>query len=42
MDYLDYFGLSTGYLVSFCFNQKKEPGVKRLSFGDKVLFEATV
>lgn len=42
MDYLDYFGLNTGYMVSFNFNQKKVPGVKRLSFGDKVLFEATV
>jgi hypothetical protein len=40
--YLDYFGLTTGYMVSFNFNQKKEPGVKRLTFGDRVLFEATV
>lgn len=42
MDYLNYFGLSTGYMVSFSFNQKKEPGLKRLTLGDKVLFEATV
>ena len=42
MDYLDFFSLSTGYLVSFCFKQKKDPGVKQLSFGDKVLFEAIV
>ena len=42
MDYLDYFGLSTGYMLSFNFNKKKESGVKRVSIGDKVLFEATV
>jgi hypothetical protein len=42
IDYLNYFGLSTGYMVSFSFNQKKEPGLKRLALGDKVLFEATV
>lgn len=42
MDYLDYFGLNTGYMVSFNFNQKKEPGVKRLALGNRVLFEATV
>ena len=42
MDYLDYFNLSTGYMLSFNFNKKKEPGVKRVNIGDKVLFEATV
>ena len=40
--YLDYFGLSTGYMVSFNFNKKKEQGVQRLTFGDRVLFEAVV
>lgn len=42
MEYLDYFGLNTGYMVSFNFNKKKERGVKRVNIGDKVLFEATV
>ena len=42
MGYLDFFGLSTGYMVSFNFNQKKTSGMQRLTFGDKVLFEATV
>lgn len=42
LGYLDYFGLSTGYMVSFSFIQKKEPGVQRLTFGDRVLFEAVV
>lgn len=40
--YLDYFGLSTGYMLSFNFNQKKDTGVKRVKIGDKVLFEGTV
>ena len=40
--YLDYFGLNTGYLLSFNFNKEKEPGVKRIVFGDKVLYEGTV
>ena len=42
MEYLDYFDLSTGYMVSFNFNKKKESGVKRVIIGDKLLFEATV
>ena len=40
--YLDYFGLDTGYLLSFNFNKNKETGVKRMDIGDKVLFEGTV
>ena len=42
LEYLDYFGLTTGYMLSFNFNKNKEPGVKRVNIGDKVLFEATV
>ena len=42
MEYLDRFGLNTGYMVSFNFNQNKEPGVQRVNIGDKVLFEAMV
>ena len=42
MEYLDYFGLSVGYMVSFNFNKNKKRGVKRVHIGDKVLFEATV
>lgn len=41
-EYLNYFNLDTGYMLSFNFNQKKETGVRRVSFEDKVLFEATV
>ena len=41
-DYLDYFGLNTGYMLSFSFNRNKEPGVRRVEIGDKVLFEGVV
>ena len=42
MEYLNYFGLTTGYMLSFNFNKKKKQGVERVSIGDKILFEATV
>ena len=42
MGYLDYWNLNTGYLLSFNFNKKKEPGVERVQIGDKVLYEGTV
>ncbi len=41
-DYLDYFGLDTGYLLSFNFNKKKEREVKRLTIDGKVLYEGMV
>ena len=41
-EYLDFFHLNTGYMLSFNFNKKKEQGLKRVEIGDKVLFEATV
>lgn len=41
-EYLDYYGLNTGYMLSFNFNAKKETGVKQVLIGDKVLFEGTV
>lgn len=41
-DYLDYYHLKKGYMVSFCFNQKKEPKVAEILLGDKVLVEAVV
>ena len=40
--YLESYGLTTGYMLSFNFNKKKETGVKRVQIGDKVLFEGTV
>lgn len=41
-EYLDYWNLDTGYMLSFNFNQKKEQGVKRIQLGNKVLYEGTV
>lgn len=40
--YLDYFGLQTGYLISFDFRRNKEPGVRRTHVGNRVLYEGTV
>jgi len=41
-EYLDHYGLTTGYMLSFNFNKKKEPGVKPVHIGDKLLYEGTV
>ena len=41
-EYLDYFGLTTGYMLSFNFNKNKIPGVKQVPFGDKLLIEGTL
>lgn len=41
-EYLDYFGLTTGYMLSFNFNKEKEVGVKQVHVGDKILFEGVV
>ncbi len=41
-NYLDYFHLKKGYMLSFNFNKKKEIGVKEIVLGDKVLVEAVV
>ena len=40
--YLEYFNLTTGYMLSFNFNKRKTTGVKRVEIDDKVLFEGTV
>lgn len=41
-DYMDYFNLKKGYMLSFNFNKKKEIGVKEVVLGDKLLIEAVV
>ena len=41
-NYLDYYHLKKGYMLSFNFNEKKEIGVKEIILGDKVLVEAVV
>ena len=39
--YPDCFGLSTGYMLSFNFNRNKEPGVRPVRIGDKLLYQGT-
>ena len=41
-EYLDYFGLDTGYMLSFNFNKNKESGIKRVKIGKKELVEAVL
>ncbi|MCD8023508.1 MAG: 9-O-acetyl-N-acetylneuraminate esterase, partial [Lachnospiraceae bacterium] len=42
LDYLEHFHLKKGYMLSFCFNKKKQIGLKEIVLGDKVLIEAIV
>ena len=41
-DYLEFYHLQTGYLVSFCFNKEKQSGVHDVVVGDKQIVEAVV
>jgi len=41
-EYLDYYHLETGYLVSFCFNPNKRQGVKEVMVGNRKIIEAMV
>lgn len=41
-EYMDYYHLKKGYMLSFNFNKKKEIGVKEICFEDRVLVEAVV
>lgn len=41
-DYLDYYHLKTGYMVSFCFNKNKESGLKEVHVADRLIYEAIV
>ncbi len=41
-DYLNYYHLDKGYMLSFNFNKKKQIGVRELKLGDKILVEAVV
>lgn len=42
MDYLDYYHLEKGYMISFNFNKKKKIGVNEILLGNKLLVEAVV
>lgn len=41
-EYLDYFGLTTGYMLSFNFNKNKKTGMNQVQVGDKLLYEVVV
>lgn len=40
--YLERFGLDVGYLLSFNFNRRKEPGLHPVHVGEKVIWEETL
>ena len=40
--YLSEYHLDKGYLLSFCFNKNKSPGIRRISCGGKEIIEAVV
>ena len=42
LGYMDYFGLSKGYMLSFCFNKDKKTGVDEVKIGDRILVEGIV
>lgn len=42
IEYLDYFHLEKGYMLSFNFNKKKEIGMRVITLGDKTITEAVV
>ncbi len=42
LEYLDFYHLKKGYMLSFNFNKKKQTGLKQLVLEDKILIEAVV
>ena len=42
MEYLDYYHLDTGYMLSFNFNKRKQIGIQEIFLGNKMLVEAVV
>ncbi len=42
LDYLDYYKLDKGYMLSFNFNKKKESGIKEIVLNSKTIIEAVV
>ncbi len=42
IEYLDYYHLDKGYLMSFCFNKNKQPGVHTVHIGEREIIEGIV
>ena len=40
--YLDDYHQRTGYMISFCFNKMKNPGLNEIVIDDKLIIEAVV
>jgi hypothetical protein len=41
-DYLEYFHINKGYMLSYNFNKNKQVGIKEIQIGDNLLIEAVV
>ena len=41
-EYLDYYRINKGYMLSFCFNKNKVTGVNTIKIGGKEIVEAVV
>ena len=41
-EYLDYYHIDKGYMLSFCFNKNKVSGGKTIQIGDKEIYEVVV
>ena len=41
-EYLEYYHLKKGYMLSFNFNKRKQTGMRQIILGDKLLIEAVV
>ena len=41
-EYLERFGLKTGYMLTFNFNKNKEQGIKEVVIDDMIIHEATL
>ncbi len=41
-EYLDYYRVNKGYMLSFCFNKNKVPALKTLKLGEKEIVEVVV
>lgn len=42
IEHLDYYRLQTGFMVSFCFNKNKQPGIREVQIGERKIIEAIV
>jgi hypothetical protein len=41
-EYIDYYHLKKGYMLTFSFNKNKQIGVREVQYGDATIIEAVV